>query len=78
MWHALLAGLLASLAPESRTARAGVVLVTVGVVLFSGSLYAMTLSGVRVLGAITPLGGASFIASWVCLALAARSSTSTS
>ena len=42
-----------------------------GTVLFSGSLYAMTFTGVRALGAITPLGGACFIAGWVCLAVAA-------
>jgi len=43
----------------------------IGIVLFSGSLYALTLSGVRGLGAITPLGGASFLAGWACLSLAA-------
>jgi uncharacterized membrane protein YgdD (TMEM256/DUF423 family) len=43
-----------------------------GIVLFSGSLYALTLTGVRELGAITPLGGVSFLAGWVCLALATR------
>jgi uncharacterized membrane protein YgdD (TMEM256/DUF423 family) len=43
-----------------------------GTVLFSGSLYAMALSGVRALGAITPLGGVCFIAGWVVLAVAAR------
>ncbi len=42
-----------------------------GTVLFSGSLYAMTLTGIRALGAITPLGGVCFIAGWACLALAA-------
>ena len=42
-----------------------------GVVLFSGSLYALTLSGIRMLGAITPLGGVAFMAGWACLALAA-------
>lgn len=42
-----------------------------GTVLFSGSLYAMALTGVRALGAITPLGGVCFIAGWACLALAA-------
>jgi uncharacterized membrane protein YgdD (TMEM256/DUF423 family) len=42
-----------------------------GIVVFSGSLYAMTLSGARWLGAITPLGGVAFIAGWCCLALAA-------
>ena len=43
----------------------------IGIVLFSGSLYALTLSGVRGLGAITPLGGACFLAGWACLSLAA-------
>lgn len=42
-----------------------------GTVLFSGSLYAMALTGVRALGAITPIGGVCFIAGWCCLALAA-------
>jgi uncharacterized membrane protein YgdD (TMEM256/DUF423 family) len=43
-----------------------------GTLLFSGSLYALALSGHRALGAITPLGGAAFLAGWLCLALAAR------
>ncbi|MCA2982328.1 DUF423 domain-containing protein [Gemmatimonas sp.] len=43
-----------------------------GTLLFSGSLYAMTFTGIRALGAITPLGGVCFIAGWVCLALASR------
>jgi uncharacterized membrane protein YgdD (TMEM256/DUF423 family) len=43
-----------------------------GTLLFSGSLYAMTLTGVRALGAITPIGGVCFIAGWICLALTAR------
>lgn len=47
-------------------------LFVVGTILFSGSLYALALSGVRWLGAITPLGGVAFLAGWVCLALAAR------
>jgi uncharacterized membrane protein YgdD (TMEM256/DUF423 family) len=42
-----------------------------GVLLFSGSLYALSLSGVRWLGAITPLGGLAFLAGWLCLAWAA-------
>lgn len=45
-------------------------LFVLGTVLFSGSLYALALSGVRWLGAITPLGGAAFLAGWICLALA--------
>jgi uncharacterized membrane protein YgdD (TMEM256/DUF423 family) len=39
----------------------------VGVALFSGSLYAMTLTGITVLGAITPIGGLFFIAGWLFL-----------
>lgn len=44
-------------------------LLLAGVVLFSGSLYALALSGVRALGAVTPLGGLSFIAGWVLLGI---------
>jgi len=43
-----------------------------GTVLFSGSLYALALSGMRWLGAVTPFGGVAFLAGWLCLALAAR------
>jgi len=41
-----------------------------GVLLFSGSLYLLALTGTRWLGAITPLGGAAFIAGWLLLAVA--------
>lgn len=44
---------------------------TLGTVLFSGSLYALALSGVRALGAITPLGGVAFLAGWALLGVAA-------
>ena len=40
-----------------------------GVLLFSGSLYALSLSGVGVLGAITPVGGLLFLIGWACLGL---------
>jgi uncharacterized membrane protein YgdD (TMEM256/DUF423 family) len=43
----------------------------VGILLFSGSLYAMTLSGVRALGAVTPFGGVALLVGWACVALAA-------
>jgi uncharacterized membrane protein YgdD (TMEM256/DUF423 family) len=45
-------------------------LFTAGIVIFSGSLYVLALSGVRWLGAITPLGGVALLAGWVLLALA--------
>jgi uncharacterized membrane protein YgdD (TMEM256/DUF423 family) len=42
-----------------------------GILLFSGSLYALAISGVTILGAITPIGGLAFLAGWACLAIAA-------
>jgi uncharacterized membrane protein YgdD (TMEM256/DUF423 family) len=42
-------------------------LFVVGTVIFSGSLYALSLSGVRAWGAVTPIGGLSFILGWACL-----------
>ena len=44
-----------------------------GTVLFSGSLYLLALTGVRALGAITPLGGLAFILGWLALVVAAWS-----
>lgn len=43
----------------------------VGVLVFSGSLYVMVLSGIRALGAITPVGGLALMVGWFCLILAA-------
>jgi uncharacterized membrane protein YgdD (TMEM256/DUF423 family) len=45
-----------------------------GIVVFSGSLYALALTGARWLGAVTPLGGLAFLAGWLCLAWAAMRS----
>jgi uncharacterized membrane protein YgdD (TMEM256/DUF423 family) len=42
-----------------------------GIVLFSGSLYILAVSGIRTLGAITPIGGVLFLAAWVCVVIAA-------
>jgi uncharacterized membrane protein YgdD (TMEM256/DUF423 family) len=44
-----------------------------GIVIFSGSLYVLTLTGARWLGAVTPIGGVLLIAGWLCLAWAAYS-----
>lgn len=44
--------------------------ITAGIVLFSGSLYLLAITGIKWLGAITPLGGLSFIAGWVLLFIA--------
>ncbi len=66
---ALLAvGLLAVGAPSDALLKSAGWLFVIGLLLFSGSLYALSLSGVKWLGAITPLGGLAFIAGWGCLA----------
>lgn len=46
-------------------------LLALGILLFSGSLYALALTGNKMLGAITPFGGVSFIAAWITLAICA-------
>ena len=51
-------------------ARAGWAFI-LGIVLFSGSLYLLSLTGLKKLGAITPLGGLAFLIGWFCLALSA-------
>jgi uncharacterized membrane protein YgdD (TMEM256/DUF423 family) len=68
-YHALgllLIGVLALVLPGLNTKWPAILLFT-GIVLFSGSLYTMALTGIKVLGAITPLGGLSFIAGWLLL-----------
>ena len=73
MYHSLgliAIGLLSQLRPSPLLNGAGWAML-VGILLFSGSLYALALSGVRVLGAITPLGGLGFLAGWGLFALAA-------
>lgn len=72
-YHALgllAVGLLALHLPESGTLRWAGFLMVVGLLLFSGSLYALSLSGIRALGAITPVGGVAFLAAWLLLAVA--------
>jgi uncharacterized membrane protein YgdD (TMEM256/DUF423 family) len=78
MYHAL--GLLAvawavSRWPGGMAQWAGWLFV-LGTVLFSGSLYALALTGTRWLGAVTPLGGVAFLLGWLCLALSARTPSS--
>jgi uncharacterized membrane protein YgdD (TMEM256/DUF423 family) len=71
MYHALALLLVAwatSQWPAAGTLRAAGWLFVVGILLFSGSLYALALSGHRMLGAVTPLGGLAFLVAWVLLA----------
>lgn len=67
---ALAADRLAGQAGERAALRAGWCFAA-GILIFSGSLYALAVSGVKILGAITPIGGVCFLAGWVLLASAA-------
>ena len=73
MYHAL--ALLATAALMARSDGRAVVVAgwsfTAGILLFSGSLYALAFTGVTMLGAVTPIGGVAFLAGWVALAIAA-------
>ena len=75
VYHALgllAVGLLALHLPPGNALRWSGWLMLLGTVLFSGSLYALAVTGQRWLGAITPLGGTAWIAAWLLLAFAAR------
>lgn len=68
-WHGLAILLLANALdrqPSSKFLKAAALLMPVGVLLFSGSLYVLCLSGITLLGAVTPLGGVAMIAAWCC------------
>jgi|HubBroStandDraft_6_1064221.scaffolds.fasta_scaffold414306_2 uncharacterized membrane protein YgdD (TMEM256/DUF423 family) len=73
MYHALAIGLaaFAMRGPAEGGARAAAILFLIGILLFSGSLYLLALTGNTVLGFVTPFGGLAFIAGWILLALAA-------
>lgn len=70
MYHALGLLVVAYLAGQKSAGPARITgwLFVAGTLLFSGSLYALTLTGVTILGAITPLGGLAFLAGWLILA----------
>ena len=71
-YHALgllLVGILAVTMPSAYL-KWSAILLTAGIVLFSGSLYVLAVTGIKAVGAITPLGGLSFIAGWILLFLA--------
>jgi uncharacterized membrane protein YgdD (TMEM256/DUF423 family) len=73
MYHALALGI-AALAARGAAQPAAVtaaIFFLVGIVLFSGSLYALALTGVRGLAMITPFGGLAFLVGWAALAWAA-------
>jgi uncharacterized membrane protein YgdD (TMEM256/DUF423 family) len=72
MYHALALMALAALSDRlnGRLIEAAGWLFIAGIVVFSGSLYVLAVTGVTVLGAITPIGGVAFLAGWACLVLA--------
>jgi uncharacterized membrane protein YgdD (TMEM256/DUF423 family) len=74
VWHALgllAVGILLLHKPDSGALVAAAWLLVAGIGLFSGSLYALALTGARVLGAVTPIGGGALLAAWAALAWAA-------
>ena len=70
MYHALALCLVAWIGEGDAKVRVAAVgwLFVIGIVLFSGSLYLLSLSGIRWVGALTPLGGAALITGWALLA----------
>lgn len=72
MWHALGLGLIAFLQRQARTDKllcwAGG-LMFAGIIIFSGSLYLLTITGIRWLGAITPIGGVALLSAWALIAV---------
>lgn len=66
----LCVGLLALNQPGMVLLKSSGWLFVVGIVIFSGSLYLLSLTGLRWLGAVTPVGGLALIAGWACLAAA--------
>lgn len=54
---------------ESKWLRWSAIFLGTGIILFSGSLYVLSLTGIKVIGAITPVGGLSFVAGWIFLAI---------
>lgn len=72
MFHAgglIALGILAGKIPASMINWSGW-LMFAGIILFSGSLYILSVTGIKILGAVTPLGGVAFLVSWALMAIA--------
>lgn len=72
----LVTGLVARAQPSRALQVAGTAFL-LGIVLFTGSLWALAISGIKVLGAITPLGGVSFLVGWIALGVGASKAPAT-
>ncbi|AGK56093.1 DUF423 domain-containing protein [Bacillus sp. 1NLA3E] len=74
MYHALgllVIGVLAGKLPANSLITKSGWLMLAGIVLFSGSLYVLSLTQIKILGAITPFGGVAFLAAWILIIVAA-------
>ncbi|PIQ27413.1 DUF423 domain-containing protein [bacterium (Candidatus Blackallbacteria) CG17_big_fil_post_rev_8_21_14_2_50_48_46] len=72
LYHALamlLTGVLQNLSPEKTKLKWVSLFFNLGILLFSGSLYLLALTGIKAWGAVTPLGGLSFLLAWLLMAL---------
>jgi uncharacterized membrane protein YgdD (TMEM256/DUF423 family) len=71
-WHALALFVAVVGLPAGRARTLAIALFAIGIVLFSGSLYALALGAPRLVGIVTPVGGVAFIAGWIAAAMAPR------
>lgn len=74
LFHALgliLVGIIAHWLSESNLVLWSGGLILAGIIVFSGSLYVLSISGIRAFGAVTPFGGVAFLAGWILLAYSA-------
>lgn len=67
-WHALALGIAVGVG-QGKTRRAAVLAFVIGIVLFSGSLYALALGAPRWTGIVTPVGGLAFVVGWIALGM---------
>ncbi len=77
-YHALALLLIGTLQAhfESKKLHYSALAMIIGIIIFSGSLYVLCLTNLNILGAITPIGGAAFIAGWIMLAMAGNKNNS--
>src|SRR6185369_6632383 len=69
LYHLVHAVVLLALALRGTVGRLPFILFAIGILIFSGTLYALALTNVRILGAITPIGGLCLLGGWLALAI---------
>lgn len=70
LWHSTILAGIGLFGARSKAFRLSAALLALGILVFSGSLYVMAFTGMRWLGAVTPIGGLALIAGWIVLAWA--------